>query len=74
MHIVLAADDDVHADAVVYYLKKRGAAVRRFDPASLFGCASAGVRSEQAVVRIGCASVGNPGYGIVLIIGIALSL
>ncbi len=36
MYLILAMDEDVHADAVLYYLKEREAEVRRFDISSLF--------------------------------------
>ncbi len=36
MYLILAQDEDVHADAVLFYLKKYGKNVRRFDIATLF--------------------------------------
>ena len=36
MYLILAIDEDVHADAVLYYLEKYGKKVKRFDPAFLF--------------------------------------
>ncbi len=36
MYLILAQNEDVHADAVLYYLQQSGAEVRRFDIAYLF--------------------------------------
>lgn len=36
MYLILAREDDLHADAVAWYLQKRGARVLRFDPPQLF--------------------------------------
>lgn len=36
MYIILAQNEDIHADAVLYYLKQNGADVKRFDIAYLF--------------------------------------
>lgn len=57
MYLVLAMDEDVHADAVLYYLKERGAEVRRFDIASLFeeyGSSEYIERRDLVSVEIGC--------------------
>lgn len=57
MYLILAMDEDVHADAVLYYLKERGVDVRRLDIASLFeeyGSSEYLARRELISVEIGC--------------------
>jgi len=59
MYLILAIDEDVHADAVLYYLEKQGKKVKRFDPAFLFdeyGSIETGARREKIVVDIDCSS------------------
>ena len=59
MYLILALDEDIHADAVLYYLKKLGKKVKRFDPAFLFdeyGAIEQGPRREKLTVEINCTS------------------
>lgn len=59
MYLILAIDEDVHADAVLYYLEKQGKKVKRFDPAFLFdeyGSIENGSRREKIIVDINCTS------------------
>ena len=59
MYLILALDEDIHADAVLYYLKKLGKTVKRFDPAFLFdeyGSIEKGPRRNKITVEINCTS------------------
>ncbi|MBQ9220200.1 hypothetical protein [Succinivibrio sp.] len=59
MYLILAIDEDVHADAVLYYLEKYGKKVKRFDPAFLFdeyGSVETGARRERILVDISSTS------------------
>ncbi len=59
MYLILALDEDIHADAVLYYLKKQGKTVKRFDPAFLFdeyGSIEKGPRRDKLTVEINCTS------------------
>lgn len=59
MYLILALDEDIHADAVLYYLKKKNVKVKRFDPAFLFdeyGSIESGSRRNKITVEIGIAS------------------
>ena len=59
MYLILAIDEDVHADAVLYYLEKYGKKVKRFDPAFLFdeyGSIETEARREKIIIDISCTS------------------
>ena len=59
MYLILALDEDIHADAVLYYLKKLGKKVKRFDPAFLFdeyGSIEQGPRRDKLTVEINSTS------------------
>jgi glutathione synthase/RimK-type ligase-like ATP-grasp enzyme len=59
MYLILALDEDIHADAVLYYLKAKNAKVRRFDPAFLFdeyGSIEQHARRDRITVEMGCTS------------------
>ncbi|SFK20776.1 hypothetical protein [Succinivibrio dextrinosolvens] len=59
MYLILAIDEDVHADAVLYYLEKYGKKVKRFDPAFLFdeyGSIETEARREKILVDISSTS------------------
>ena len=55
MYLILAIDEDIHADAVLYYLEKYGKKVKRFDPAFLFdeyGSIDLAARRDKLTVEI----------------------
>lgn len=59
MYLILALDEDIHADAVLFYLKKFGKIVKRFDPAFLFdeyGSIEQGPRRDKLTVEINSTS------------------
>ncbi|MDL2272201.1 hypothetical protein LJC23_04125 [Desulfovibrio sp. OttesenSCG-928-I05] len=61
MFLILAAPDDLHADSVIYYLKKQQARVARLDPSQTLD-ADGGIR---VTLQAGCSELRLPGGTIV---------